>query len=114
MSRPSIMGRPLTAEERRVYKRAYNRAIARQRDRVDHVLKIARAYRDANEVRDQWRCDTCLRWTRGCPTCKWGTCSASFEWGTEPAMWSENRDATISTHQEFSCCNWLPVPPVKE
>jgi hypothetical protein len=104
----------MTRDEQRAYQRGYNRQLARTRERVERVLRVARGYRERlTDIDRTRRCDNCVRWTRGCPTCVWGKCAAGFERFTEPSMWAdsftgEKQQRAIITTEDFACVNWLP------
>lgn len=113
-----------TLSESREYSRGYQRGRNRVQDYASFAFRIAKLFRqEAARLRrdklgkDNWNsreCQTCERWTRGGPTCKWGTCSADFlaEVG-EPMMWAEAKSG-IYTHEDFGCCNHLWDNPLRK
>lgn len=105
-----------TPGEQREYTRGYNRGQARVLERARAALRIAKRYRERlTDTAHMRRCSDCDRWTRGCPTCVWGSCSGDFDRAAEPAMWAdhlpgETVDHGIITTEDFGCVNWLPKP----
>jgi hypothetical protein len=102
-----------TDSEKREYRRGYNRAMSRHRDRIRSIMAIARGYRErCTDTETRRVCQNCLRWTRGCDSCVWGQCSGDFERPEEPSMWAdtpigENEQRAIITTEDFGCVNWL-------
>lgn len=105
----------MTPEEKRQYTRGYNRGLARQQNRANRAIEIAKAYRARTGDRETERlCVNCDRWTRGGPNCVWGTCRADFEYGLEGRVWAEalvgDRDVqrSVITSEDFGCVSWIP------
>lgn len=103
-------------DEKRSYSRGYQRAMSRASARVERVLKIARAYKEACTREDAIRCRSCERWSRGGPNCLWGYCRLDFEHGAgEGRMWADacigEKQQRICTHENFGCINWIPSGP---
>ncbi len=110
-----------TRAEQLEYSRGYRRGRNRVSDFASRAFRIARTYREQAAAlrrvmwgKDNWtsrECQSCERWTRGGPTCKWGVCSAKFLYEVgEPMM---HADSEITTSETFVCCNHLAGNPLR-
>ena len=116
MSKRTIGDAPMSYAEKIAYARGYNRGRSRMFDYASRAVEIAKGYRLLSRRPEDSRvCSSCSRWERGCPTCSWGKCAASFEFGLEGRMWAdqfvgEKQPRAVITSEEFGCVNWLPKP----
>lgn len=106
----------MTPGEKRAYQRGVNRATARNHDRMQKLIRIARQYRERESSDEECICQTCDRWRQGTNNTVWGFCRADFQYGVEPRMWADSKsgDADLITDATFGCISWIPAPEQRE